>query len=449
MPPPLTEVVHRSPLYHLPHDDCIPKLSAGRLYGCDPVLRIQERRDMGPTARPPPHSFLDDPALIVALILTGVMLLLGFSATVCSGRLWKRTPSTAKKSLPLNMSSRSFASTSAPHNHDGVRRYYLKPIDLSPFSSDIPSVKVGHVAPGEVEFDHSRPISLHHNANATSSRGTTLSLPRPRTWNHSWIPSPLHGDPTASSVGLFSVPEVDEELESGESASESPIITMDIAMAGLHRHSIKDTTWPATADGLVQQSPDSLGSTEKTETEPGIFDTVNAADSETSLTSFEGSPEEESEEEDVISGDTEEVEVEVFEVKRGHTQSLELAKGVLVVLPADSSSSEDLHKRPISIPPEKNIIVADKNMQRSKTLPNFQVRRPTFLPTFMSKPQIPALIVTQPSTLSLFTVGSSASDTSVDLGKFPLPPLHLEPTVFWQKLEEEINHSLSAKKPRT
>ncbi|KAF6759986.1 hypothetical protein DFP72DRAFT_1096045 [Ephemerocybe angulata] len=107
-----------------------------------------------------------------------------------------------------------------------------------------------------------------------------------------------------------------------------------------------------------------------------------------------------------------------FEVKRGQAHSIELAMGVLLSLAA-SASTKDI------------VEVARKEEQLPQAVP------------------VPAVIVTEPSTLSFTTIGSSASNVSVELGQFPLPPLHLEPAVFWAKLEDEINTSLALKQRRS
>ena len=103
----------------------------------------------------------------------------------------------------------------------------------------------------------------------------------------------------------------------------------------------------------------------------------------------------------------------VFEVKRGHAQSMELMKGVLMNWPGAAESSTSIAVE---------------------------------APAAREAPPVPAVIVTHPSTLSLFTTVSSASNMSIDLGQFPLPPLHLEPAIFWSRLEEEINNSIALKR---
>jgi hypothetical protein len=115
-----------------------------------------------------------------------------------------------------------------------------------------------------------------------------------------------------------------------------------------------------------------------------------------------------------------------FEVKRGHTQSMELAKGRLMSwgpLPA-TASSQDI-----------SVVGADTEQDHTKDY------RPMRIP-------IPALIITEPSTLSLFTAVSSTSNLSIDLSQFPVPPLCLEPAAFWEKLDDEINSSLALKQRR-
>lgn len=174
--------------------------------------------------------------------------------------------------------------------------------------------------------------------------------------------------------------------------------------------------WPPPGMGTSDGSP---SSTTDTEIGPGIFDTASS-DTAGSITS-------EGDEDEDKSDDESDGPEEVFEVKRGQTQSMELAKGVLLVVAPDSAPI--VTTLPISSVPDDSGRM-QLAIQRSRTAPNIQMQH------------VPALIVTEPSSFSLFTADSNTSQASMDLGTFPIPPLHLEPTIFWQQLEAEIHQSL-------
>ncbi|KAJ2918581.1 hypothetical protein MD484_g1858, partial [Candolleomyces efflorescens] len=198
------------------------------------------------------------------------------------------------------------------------------------------------------------------------------------------------------------------------SEPEEDLFEVDLTVAAEVQKDDREMSRPSRRESWSRprQDSDASESTEDTETGPPdhIFSSASSISSITSAS--EQASDDEDDEEQYESADDGESET-VFEVKRGHAQSMELIKGVLMSWPAagESSNTVDLEEAEVR-----------------KVLP------------------VPALIVTQPSTLSLFTMDSSASNMSVDLGQFPLPPLHLEPAIFWQRLEEEINTSIVLKR---
>ena len=161
-------------------------------------------------------------------------------------------------------------------------------------------------------------------------------------------------------------------------------------------------------------------------------------------------------------------------MKRGLSMSLELVKGVLVswsapastVWLSSSSSEGGFVKQPINqriaastadvvsgeSDDDGDLMETDDEAGETDTKPEehggkgIQAGPRPLLDEnrhSLKAPRIPALIVTQPSTFSMVSSSSTMSSISME---FPLPPLNLEPALFWQKMEDEINSSLALRR---
>ncbi|KAJ3974123.1 hypothetical protein EV361DRAFT_896109 [Lentinula raphanica] len=108
----------------------------------------------------------------------------------------------------------------------------------------------------------------------------------------------------------------------------------------------------------------------------------------------------------VLSEDEEEdvEEVEVYEVKRAQTQSMEVKRGVLMTWRTS---------RPPGSMPDMPTVVISESSSDTGALNTVTSGNEGFLQP------LPALLVTQPSNISLV---STTSTVSVDLDEFPLPP---------------------------
>jgi hypothetical protein len=377
-----------------------PTLAPGPLHTCSADLCprfLHEPRDY----RTPPatnlnrFSFTDDPGLIVALCITGLVLLFGFGIALFSAGPWKR--------LRKNAARRK------------ARPQYLKsPKPLPRLSTSAPWLEYP-VLP-EINISSSpAPLCTREDLLRFS-----LSIPPGSP--------PIRDQTPSTPTRLFPVIEVDEESDDEPTI---PPQCQDRYSTGVEQVS---------ADHRVDidQPPEVEDSEESLDTTAGrdIFDTESQG-SEASLASPDSSIHDTEIDED--SGDSEldiVDDAEIFELKRGQTQSLELIKGVLVTLPPGASSVEDIWGiKTNNASPAK----LEKAMLRSRTCPNIRTHW---------SPSVPAVIVTQPSTLSLYTLDSSTSDLSLSNDAVPIPPLHLEPAVFWQRLEEEINQNLAIRHKR-
>ncbi|TFK22583.1 hypothetical protein FA15DRAFT_757893 [Coprinopsis marcescibilis] len=384
--------------------------------------RIEHSRELGPNYQPPSNAshLINDPAFIVALALTGLILFLGFGMTLISGGTWQKRYR-ARPASTYNVTIVPPEMTS-----EQVNQHLRLPSDTL-----------------------SLPQKDQAGIRRNEDKRMLLSVPRSKTWSHPCFAPPLRAAKT-SSTRLCVVQEVEEEEEQGESSAKE-----EVEYAQKLNSLLEIVNEDSRRESWVQhprQDSDTSLSTDGTELEIEPFEHIHHSGSSfgSSITSLEGD-ECEYELEETSQDVTEDTDM-IYEVKRGQTQSLEIMKGFLVSL--STSVTEEaipiVFKKRLSVVETRRMDEADtKKIARSKTAPCIQVHKsPAASSAKAKKTEIPALIVTQPSTLSLFTVGSSTSETSIDLGKFPLPPLHLEPSVFWHKLEDEINQSLALQKRR-
>ncbi|RDB16990.1 hypothetical protein Hypma_002671 [Hypsizygus marmoreus] len=232
--------------------------------------------------------------------------------------------------------------------------------------------------------------------------------------------------------------------------------------------------------GRPRQGSDASSSSQVT-TSPDIMECFSvASSSRSSMTSLASSDE---------GIDGEECDVD-YEVKRAHTQSLEIKKGVLIAWQYSNSSSSitDVDRPILDMPPTvvvsepsptlssldrespNTIYSVEASLSRaslstashdddSETTPSLsslirENSRGTIhsLATSFStatrtdgwcnddpgllQPQIPRLIVTHPSSSSIYTLASATSSVSVDLNDFPLPPVPIKTS--FSKLFDQV-----------
>ncbi|KAH6914091.1 hypothetical protein BKA70DRAFT_654162 [Coprinopsis sp. MPI-PUGE-AT-0042] len=349
--------------------------------------------------RTPPSgtsNFFDDPGLIVALCITGLVLLFGFGVVLFSAGPWKRLRNDAAKRK--------------------ARPQYLKsPKPLARSTTSAPWLE--HPVLPEINvLTSAAPLCTNDDLLRFSTESLSLSPGSP----------PIRDQTPSTPTRLFPVIEEDEESEDGH--DNCPGCQ---SLAG-----VEQVSADSSADRATANIEDSEETTDTTDADHEVFETESMG-SVTSGTSPNSSIHDPDNDEDDVDVELDIVDdAEVFELKRGQTQSLELTKGVLVTLPPGASSIDNIQALKVHSP--FPVRLPEKSMIRSRTCPNVRTQAPS----------IPALIVTQPSTLSLCTFESSTTSISLDDEAVPIPPLHLEPAVFWQRLEEEINHSLAIKNKR-
>lgn len=431
------------------------------------LIQIHTRRQVVYPDPGPPKSILKEPVFIAALVLTAVILVGGFVALkLANSPLPKRkvpttgagkTGTTSAKSsgtnssliqssrggsgrpeLPLAAAAGTGTGTgsSAPDPRDRFSFFQIPEYTPSPLfnvvtaSQDKPVPPEADTTPPPPPLPPTPPSAEEKSIAPEDSQRLPMVLPT--------IVLSEADDETLAESDWRLVPDEFEDipLREEEKEGEPSSIPNERALEGhtiAHRPEISQTNrWSRS-----REESDSSHTTELSMPTELFSSSISHSSSMTSEAQRDDVVREDDDDESIGGEEAAVMDHEIhFEVKRGQTESLELVKGVLVNLPKDP-------------PPEDNTKEIEEN-----TPPNLDVSQTTRasnaspVHTSTSSPAmpLPALIVTEPSTMSLFTVASSTSNLSVELGQFPLPPLHLEPAVFWQKLEDKVNNSLALKR---
>lgn len=385
------------------------------------------RRATNPTVKSRAESLAKEPAFVAAIVLTVFVLLGGVIVTKLSNtRLPRRRSRTIGNGSisPAMRSSRAGQGATSPlvvaFPQVAGRDRGRYPIDASaymtptsPFSpSPTPGLPIDALVQDRLEEPATQPDVYLHEGRSLPQ--IVLSGP------HETFPA-IEALAVCDEVVVCPISKAIEERAQA-------VVDMFPEPDASPSSSPSHDSWSR----LRQDSEASDHSTEET----GPVDLFSSGSSLSSLTSASGPRSDSGElDDDLDFGGGSDIEM-AFEVKRGQTQSLELAKGRLMswpALPWTSSSTE-------SVEGEKAV---DQEVVEEQDLSKFPRRRT------LSRPPIPALIITEPSTLSLFTVTSSTSNLSIDLSQFPVPPLDLEPAAFWQKLGDEMDSSLALKQRRS
>ena len=382
-----------------------------------PVVPSKRKAEQELSVKARAENLVREPVFITAVVLTALILMGGFIVTKLGHRQLPRGRPRNCERLGRGASSSSTSLSAGPSASPASPSVQeLCPQTPVQHHSQPCYMPADHQPPSSPFSPPSSPMPSHSPAQASPNAGAV----RPDVYIHeaSAIPQIVQSQPhgtfrqiedwaNADEIGNFPVAIIDTMLGSESSPS------LDVADA--------PERWTCAPE---QASEASDHSTE--ETSP--VDLFSSGSSISSLTSASDAPSDLAElddDQDVYGASDAEF---AFEVKRGHAQSMELAKGRLMSwgpLP-DAVSSQDM-----------SIVGVDAEQDNT----NLKDSRPVRIP-------IPALIITEPSTLSLFTAVSSTSNLSIDLAQFPILPLCLEPAAFWQKLDDEINSSLALKQRR-
>lgn len=381
-------------------------------------------QELGVKARA--ENLVREPAFITAVILTALILLGGFIVTKLSHtQLPQRRPRICER-LGGGASSSSTSSLSAGPSASPV----------SPLVQELcPQTHVQHLdqplympADQQPSSPFSPPYSPMHASRSPVQACPSAGAVRPDVYIHeaSSIPQIVLAQPHGTFSQIEDLAKVDEI---GDHLIARPLekrerVVADTILGSDSSPSLEAADTPERWTCIPKQA--SVASDHSTEeTSPiDLFSSSSTISSLTSASDALSDLAELDEDQEVYGVSDAEF---TFEVKRGHTQSIELAKGRLMSwgpLPGTASSQVI------------SIVGADTEQDHTKD-PRPARRFP-----------IPALIITEPSTLSLYTEVSSTSNLSIDLSQFPIPPLCLEPAAFWQKLDDEIDSSLALKQRR-
>jgi hypothetical protein len=404
---------------HLPIT--LPEVSGKR--GVEKDLSVKTRAE----------NLVREPAFIVAIILTGLILLGGFVVTKLSHTQHpRRRPRNCERmGSSANASSMRTTGTGMSPTSPLVQSYPQTPTAVQ--GEDQP-----YNTPDNKRED-SPPSSGSPSTPTITPYSPAQALPiagvvRPDVYIHeaSSIPQIVLSQHHETFPQIEALAEADEigdcpiarALE--ERAKTVADILLGVQVSSLHATHPASDSWSCLPEQASEASDHSTEDTAPVD----LFSSSSTLSSHTSASGASSDPAELDDEQEVFDVET------AFEVKRGHAQSMELVKGRLM----------SWGTPPVAAPLQDNLSISVEEGMNTEEQDHSKSCRGRSRPN--SRIPIPALIITEPSTLSLFTAGSSTSNLSVDLSQFPVPPLQLDPAAFWQKLDEEINSSLALKQRR-